>query len=355
MFGEQLNISFVVAPELQEKRDLVTLRLTEPLPPAELFLWARRALSTYGVDTREEGGVLTFFESDEIAVPEIPLLISGKALPDVPATHRTIFQLVPVRVAKPDFVRAWLDRAFQGQDIDIDIEPGRAALFLRGGADVIARALDMMEVLDQPMLQGRQGVILRPNFLAVDALASELTTVLVAQGYAVGVGYTSVVTLLPLQAANKLVVFANDPPALDHVEKWARILDAQHRDTVEEALFSYEVKNTQAESLTETLNAVIDQASGRSATAMMPRSGTAPPGQQQPAAMLSGGRIVVDKDRNMILFRGSGKEWADILDIVAKLDKPVPSVLIAEITLTDKEESGLAVDGRGITGGTPRA
>ena len=94
VFGEQLNMSFVVSPGLQDKTDLVTLRLTEPLPPAELFLWARRALSTYGVDVREEGGVLTFFESDEIASPDIPLLISGRALPEVPATHRTIFQLV---------------------------------------------------------------------------------------------------------------------------------------------------------------------------------------------------------------------------------------------------------------------
>ena len=67
----------------------------------------------------------------------------------------------------------------------------------------------------------------------------------------------------------------------------------------------------------------------------------------------------------MLLFRGSGKEWADILEVVAKLDRPVPSVLIevliAEITLTDKEESGLeflfrgAVDGYGLRGGTLQA
>ena len=156
VFGEQLNMSFVVSPGLQNKKDLVTLRLTEPLPPAELFLWARRALSTYGVDTREEGGVLTFFESDEIASPDIPLLITGKALAEVPATHRTIFQLVPLRIAKADFVSAWLRRAFKGQDIEIDLEPGRAALFLQGGAEVIARAVDMMEVLDQAHAPGQE-------------------------------------------------------------------------------------------------------------------------------------------------------------------------------------------------------
>ena len=361
VFGEQLNMSFVVSPGLQNKKDLVTLRLTEPLPPAELFLWARRALSTYGVDTREEGGVLTFFESDEIASPDIPLLITGKALAEVPATHRTIFQLVPLRVAQPNFVRAWLRRAFKGQDLEIDEEPRRSALFLQGGADVIARAVDMMEVLDQPMLQGKNGVILHPSFLDVGTLADELTTVMIHEGYDVGVGRTGPVTLLPLEASNKLVVFVNDPAQLAHVEEWARILDAEHRDTVEEALFSYEVRNTQAEELTETLNNVL----GLELRTTTGRPGGAALGQQVPPAVVAVGRIVVDKNRNMILFRGSGREWADILEVVAKLDKPVPSVLIevliAEITLTDMEKSGFefmfkgGVGGYDVRGGTLKA
>ena len=97
------------------------------------------------------------------------------------------------------------------------------------------------------MLQGKNGVILHPSFLDVDTLADELTTVMVHEGYDIGVGRTGNVTLLPLEASNKLVVFVNDPAQLDHVEEWARILDTEHRDTLEEALFSYEVRNTQAE------------------------------------------------------------------------------------------------------------
>ena len=362
VFGEQLNMSFVVSPGLQNKKDLVTLRLTEPLPPAELFLWARRALRTYGVDTREEGGALTFFESDEIASPDIPLLISGRALPEVPATHRTIFQLVPLHVAQPGYVRNWLKRAFQGQDLEIVDAPNRSVLFLQGGAEIVARAVDMLEVLDQPLLQGQHGLILKPGFLPAGNLVEELRTVLNAEGYQISVGAPGgAVTLLPLEASNRIVVFANDPAALGHVEEWARILDAEHRDTVEEALFSYEVRNTQAEELTETLNNVLGQE--LRTTARQP--GSAAPGQQAPPAVVAVGRIVVDKNSNMILFRGSGKEWADILEVVAKLDKPVPSVLIevliAEITLADMEKSGFefmfkgGVRGRDLRGGTLKA
>ena len=211
------------------------------------------------------------------------------------------------------------------------------------------------------MLQGKNGVILHPVFLDVDTLADELTTVMIHEGYDIGVGRTGNVTLLPLEASNKLVVFVNDPAQLDHVEEWARILDTEHRDTVEEALFSYEVRNTQAEELTETLNNVL----GLELRTTTSQPGRAAPGQQAPAAVIAVGRIVVDKNRNMILFRGSGKEWADILEVVAKLDKPVPSVLIevliAEITLTDMEKSGFefmfkgGVGGYDLRGGTLKA
>ena len=99
VFGEELGMSFVIAPGLQGKTDLVTLRLTEPVPPAQLFDTARNVLREFGVDIREDANVLTFVLSDEIGTSEIPLLISGRTLPEVPATHRTIFQLVPLHVA----------------------------------------------------------------------------------------------------------------------------------------------------------------------------------------------------------------------------------------------------------------
>ena len=59
-----------------------------------------------------------------------------------------------------------------------------------------------------------------------------------------------------------------------------------------------------------------------------------------------------------MFFKGSGKEWANIRAMIEKLDQPVPSVLIevllAEVTLSDKEESGIeylariGLDGRNV-------
>ena len=120
-------------------------------------------------------------------------------------------------------------------------------------------------------------------------------------------------------------------------------------------MYIYEVQNTQAEELTATLNQMFGAVLTPKPQESVEEGSSPPPGQ-------ASGRIVVDRNRNMLLFRGTGKQWAELRSVIKKLDKAVPSVLIevliAEITLTDEEKTGLefllrgAVGDRGLTGGT---
>ena len=120
VFAERLGMSFTLSAGLAEKTDLVTLRLTEPVPPNQLFATARRVLGDHGVNLREAGGVLTFAADQEIGARDIPLLISGRALPEVPPTHRTAFQLVPMHVGRANVVAGFLNQAFgSGRELDI--------------------------------------------------------------------------------------------------------------------------------------------------------------------------------------------------------------------------------------------
>ena len=341
VFGEVLGLSFAISPGLDKKEDLVTLRLSDPVSPSQLFATARQVLENYGIDVRDEGGVLNFIETPEISSRDIPLLISGKALPEVPATHRTIFQLVPLKVVDVVSISSTLRSVFQGQDLNVESDKSRNTLLLRGNLDLIALALDMIEVLDQPMMQGQHGLIIEPRFLEVAEMADALYRVLEAEGYSVTVhARGGAAILVPLESANKLVAFAAYRTALEHIQEWARILDTQRQDEIEDGVFTYEVRNTQAEHITETLNRMLGfgSAPGRP-------SGQQASAEGQPAAAGGGaGAIVVDERRNLLLFRGSGKEWAEVLDVVAILDKASPSVLIevliAEITLSDRDGSG---------------
>ena len=385
VFGEELGMSFVISPGLREKTDLVTLKLTEPLPPRQLFATARRVLREYGVDLREvEEGILSFTPSQDIASRDVPLLVSGRTLPEVPASHRVIFQLVPLKVVRGPQVRGWLLEAFERQDIKILEDPERNALLLKGSVDMIARALAMIEVLDQPLMRGRHGLIIEPLFLEAGEMANALDSILRAEGYQsnVGAGVGSSVILLALQGVDKVVVFALDEATLDHIEEWAVALDESREDSVEEAVFTYEVRNTQAEELVETLNQILAAGVGvvpspqpRETRRREARNEGAESRENDGQSRRETGplspagqadvRIVVDKNRNMLLFRGSGKEWAEIRSVIERLDRAVPSVLIevliAEVTLTDEERTGFeflvrgALGSRGLTAGTSTA
>ena len=357
IFGEELGMSFVISPGLRRKVDLVTLKLTEPLAPRLLFATARRVLREYGVDiAATDEGILTFVPSQDIASRDVPLFVSGRALPDVPPSHRVIFQLVQLKVVRGPQVRGWLSAAFDRQDLEIIEDPDRNALLLKGNSDMLVRALAMIEVLDQPLLRGRYGVIVEPVFMRTQDLAKALNEVLRAEGYQSSIGTAGKggsIILLALPEVNKMVAFAADQATLDHVEEWARILDTGRQEAIDTAVFTYEVRNTQAEELTETLNRMLSLgAAATPAPARTPspktkamgagRGGARP---QQAEAEPASARIVVDKTRNMLLFRGSGKEWAEIRSVIEKLDKSVPlaliEVLIAEVTLTDQEKTGI--------------
>ena len=356
LFNERLGLSFLIAPNLRDNTSLVTLRIAEPMAPADLFSTARRILEEYyGVRIRaDDDGVLTFEATDEVTASGIPLLISGRAGPEVPATHRTVFQIVHMKVMSPNRIAGLLNRLLSGVELDIIERPTLGALMLKGNLTTIDRAIAIIEVLDQPLLRGRHGIVIEPVFLDVAQMARDLHDILRSQGFAASVGYSelaSAIVLLPVRNANKLVVFAVDPAILPRVEEWAAVVDAEREAAVEDGWFYYQFKNTLAEDLTETLNRILSIESAAEAA-------TAAEGGQRPRSRGTGEQLVFEKSRNAVLYRGNGQDWARIRMLIEKLDKPVPQVLIevllAEVTLSGKEESGIeylasfGIDGRGV-------
>ena len=363
VFGEQLGMSFVIAPGLSDGAEPVTLRLTEPVPPKQLFHVARNVLSQYGITLREEEGVLTFARREDASAGDVPLVTSGgRALPQVPDSHRTIFHFVPLHVAGGRAIEDVIEDAFDGQDLSVENDRDRGGLLLMGRRALIEQALAIIETLDQPLIRSRHAAILEPAFIDAPLLVEEMTRVLNAEGYVVG---TSVL-LLPIEHLNKVVAFSANRATLAHVEEWAAVLDAARQDAIEDAWFTYEVRNTQAAALTATLNVMLRgdrrPAAGAVAGGGALGSGAGTGGARQDTGVTSFGGLVVDQNRNVLLFRGSGREWADLLSVIKVLDKPIPSVLIevvmAEVTLSDIENSGFdflfkaALDRYGVTGGT---
>ena len=365
VFGTQLGMSFVISPGLQQKKDLVTLRLTSPVPPRQFFNTARQVLQEYGVTIREQDAVLTFLATQEIESGEVPLLISGRTLPEVPATHRTVFQLVPLHVVAPNQVIGMLRQAFPSTNLEVSNESERNAVLLKGTLDWIAQALELIEVLDQPLLRGRHGLIVEPRFMAPEDLADTVRRVLEAEGYNVGSSLGNVI-FLPFDDLGKLVVFAQSPAVLDHAVDWIESFDEDHQGEIKSGLFTYEVKNTQVVDLVDILDQIVGNDTGRRSVGGSGDDAPGRAGGMERTVQNGPGALVVDERRNLLIFRGSGEQWAEIRAVMEKLDQPVPSVLIevliAEVTLSHEEGSGfdfLLREGIGgdwsLTGGTRQA
>ena len=331
VFGERLGMSFVIAPGLAESTETVTLRLTEPLSPNRLFHVARNVLGEYSITLREDDGIVTFAPSEDLATGGIPLITSGgRTLPQIPDSHRTIFHFVPLKVGSPTIVDI-IEDAFEGQDLDIGHDRDRGGILLKGRRTLIEQAIAVIDVLDQPVLRSRHAVILDPAFLEAELLVSELEKVLTAEGYRIGTSSpTGSALLLTIEHLNKVIAFAHDRALLEHITDWARILDDRRQESIEEAWFTYEVRNAQALALSATLNAVIGgRVQGRAtAQGQGGAASAARPAAPQRTGVSTVGGLVVDENRNLILFRGSGRDWAEILSVIEVLDKPVPSVLV---------------------------
>ena len=213
--------------------------------------------------------ILSFAPSQDIASRDVPLLVE-RAVPargaGEPSHHLPVGALEGRSRPSGQGVAEGSLRAHRTSKILED--PDRNALLLKGNVDMVARALAMIEVLDQPLLQSRHGLIIEPLFMQASDMANALNSILRAEGYesmgglisgnqSAGAGAGGSVVILALQGLNKVVVFALDEPTLDHIEAWAVVLDASRKDSVEEAVFTYEVRNTQAEELVETLNQLL--------------------------------------------------------------------------------------------------
>ncbi|HHQ4681332.1 TPA: secretin N-terminal domain-containing protein [Aeromonas veronii] len=367
VFGNRLGLSFVVSPELQKKTDLVTLRMSEPQPLPVLFNTARNVLADYGVDIKEREGVLYFQVGSNVANDALPLIVSGSALPDVPMSHRPVFQLVPMRVVNSNQMLSWLNEMFTGSPLSIKADAMTNTIMLRGPIEQVQSATAAISLFDQPALKSSRSLAISPVYSDAEQLGNALIKVLQSEGYDVSeTPPLGGIIVLKMKELQRIIVFASDTKVLSHVRQWVEILDRESQEKVEQGLFIYQVRNTQAAGIATMLGALgyganipstgVNSSNTVSATGESKGNGSLAGGEQakNTPTIMSGngeqGSVVVDANRNSLIFKGSGKEWVKMRPLLASLDKPVPSVMIdvllAEVTLNDKE--GLGVDWQNI-------
>jgi general secretion pathway protein D len=377
VFANQLGFSIEVEQAVRDKQDLVSLRLVDPEPPNRLYAIAEEVLKRYGVAVVQEQGRLRF-TAESGAVVEAPQLLTGRALPEVPAGQRPIFVFMPLDVADPARISAQVRTLYgNGGPVGLQVTElnDNNALLLSGPPALVNSAMEAVQLLDRTGLREKRSLRISPLYLSVDVLAKELRELLSGQGFTFRStpGSGGALTFVPVASANALVVFSESDAALEAVAQWAETLDQPADDGGTQAgAYIYQVRHTTAESLRTTMEALIggtgsSAASGTSGSANRQGtttvqggngfdepgrtvtsggSGSAGTGAQASVSVApDGSRIVVDPQRNAIIFQGEASRWRTLQSVLARLDQPARQVLVevtvAEVTLNDEFSHGV--------------
>jgi len=365
VFGNLLGLNVSMSPQVSALQDLVTLRTQARQAPDELFQLARQVLGEYGVVVSVEGDLVKLDAAVNGASTEPPLIVSGRAAPQVPGSHRPVFQLVELEVVSSNDANRWLTTLF-GQELKLSEQGGaRNALLINGRPTLVRQAVEALAVFDRPAMRGRISTRLEPAFMSAEELANRLVEVLNVQGYATqrGVSPSSVI-VLPIVSGNAVLVFANTQQALDYAVTWARELDRPNQQAGSKSLFYYQVKNTKASELAtilsggsvsnaETSSSAAAGAAGNAGGGAAPAVATAPRAQAGRGGAASGqgngalgdGTLQVDEPRNAIIYQGDPAQWERILTLIRQIDRAPRQVMIevtiAEITLSNSMDSGI--------------
>lgn len=324
IFGEELGLSFTIEPEVQRLPDLVTLRLSEEVTPEDLFKVSQRTLAAYGVSIEQQTGLLVFSVNRNASVSDSPIVVRGRALPEVPESHRPVFMFVPLSMINHIKLSEWLKRLMKGKDISIEGVPDANAVLLSGKPSVIEQALAMIEVFDQPNMRGKYSKVVTPSYADARSLAKDVSTILQVEGIDATIKPPlGGVILLPLEVGNQIAVFSSDELVLDYIIEWISVLDRNQALGVDNGVFYQRLSNARAGDVVDVLNSLLVN-------------------QEEDE---EGIRFIADENRNAVIFSGSGENWVQFLDTIKKMDQPVPSVLVevllVEVTLNDQESTGI--------------
>lgn len=353
VYGNLLGLNVSMDPAVAAMQELVTLNTQNNLTPQELFKLARQVLSEYGVAVVVEADLVRLQAAGSATSAIPPLIVSGRAMPDVPISHRPVFQLVELEVVRSGDAARWLTTLF-GQELKVLDETSRNAVLINGKPQQVRQAIDALRVFDRPLMRGRSSTRLEPAFLSAEQLADRLIDVLNLQGYGANrsVGSPSSVIVLPVPATNSVLLFATTQETLTYAVSWARELDRANPQAGSQSMFYYQVKNTKATEIAKVLttsmasNAAAVSASTASSSApansAAPGAASAPANNRNTAPTSS---IMVDEPRNALIYQGEATQWQRMLGLIQQMDRSPRQVMIevtiAEVKLDDKMDFGV--------------
>ncbi len=347
VFGELLKVTFEIDNTVAQRDQMVTLRTAGPLGPNEFFTLVTEVLSNYGISVVYSNNVYRIVEAANVKKP-IPRIIRSRTAGSVPSDIRPLFYFHPLDSVPQASMTIWLN-LIMGDRIQAIALPSANGLVLLGSDEDVRSAVEIIETLDQPYMSGNQSLKISPAFWSSAKLAQQLTEILTAEGYSIGTSSSAAaaIKLIPVEALNVIIAFSTSEAGLQHVLQWASELDQPSQTVSSQGAFYHQVYNAQAKDIAAVIEGLTSSGSGTMTVNTAAPTAAAASGVSQPSS-LTRQRIMVDEQRNALIFVGTAEEYAQFRTLVQQMDRAPLEVMIeatiAEVTLRDSENLGIIMD-----------
>lgn len=352
VFGELLDVSYLLEASVKNNKTPVTLNLKEEIPAKELFLLTQQILSQNNVNVVKNDNV--FFLHTRTANSKTDKAFGfGRTESSVPNVSGEIIQLVPIRYDMNSGLRGVVNQLVDARS---DYDRGQGMLTIIGQREQIIRALTLVNLLDSPTVFNKATALIGFDYINSETFITKVTEILKEEGITVaGAGPVSAsVKFVPLEHLGKIAVFASSDSIIDRVSFWRDQLDKPAAGA-EQSFYIYHPKFARASDLGQSLAPLLGgslsgggnkpTSNDASSSASTPSTNAA--GKANTVQSVNGDniRLVVDERANALIFYSTGQYFQELQPIIRQLDimpkQVMMEVVIAEVKLTGSFSKGV--------------
>lgn len=365
VMGEVLGVSYILGEQVKSDTQSVTLNLQQNISQRKLFNISEQLLTERGYVIRFEEDIFYIHKQEGSGTQGHIVYGYGKKIEDVPKSNATIIQLVPFTFGMQTSLAGTLR---QITSIKATADFQRNTIILQGKRKEVVRALEFINLMDQPVFKNRHIGVYKATYVSTTELIEKLPELLKQEGVGVsGKGQNDLaISLIPLDRIATLVIFANSKELIDRTGFWAKQID-QAPSGNQLQYYMYQPQYARATDLGESLSLLINGGTGAnvgaSTSAATQNKGSTAGGQGTTAAIAASNEdmsLVVDERANALIFYATGDKYRQLLPLIKRLDvmpkQVILEMMIAEVKLTDVFKQGVefALTNQGnaaITGG----
>lgn len=352
VFGDLLELSYILGEQVKEDNKQVTLNLQENISQRKLFNISEQLLEERGYVVRLEDDIYYIHKEEGNGNKGNIVFGYGKNVKNVPVTASTIVQLVPFTFGMQTSLANTLK-----QLITIKATPDfqRNTIILQGKRKDIIKALEFINLMDQPIFKNRHIGVYKSTYVSTEELMKQLPELLKQEGVSVSsLGQNDLaVSIVPLDRIGTIILFANTQTLIERTGFWAKQVD-QAPSGNQLQYFLYQPQFARATDLGESLQMLI---SGGSSSGETISSGTSAASQNQSNNQSTNNRsnsrlasnqemsLVVDERANALIFNTTGDKYRQLIPLIKRLDvmpkQVMLEVMIAEVKLSDEFKQGV--------------